>query len=279
MQVSKKIRLLMANVAESDYLLDTLSLWDSCVFAFSPYKRLSKNFSGNLVNIRRGSDNATQAFGYDSNGDIDTSAIESWLAGADGFVVSVANQVNESYPIYQDDTTKQPKIATSGTVLTDGILFDGSVTALIIDDYAALRMTEPPISIYGTYKRESSHVGFVFCRNNVGSDDAQYSILNDGTKVSAWWDGNERLINDNQESNNDLIVWDSILADGLKMNTNGNESSGLFNTTLTDVANTTIGARRNPTSFSTVFNGAGKTILVFNADVYSSYADLVAGNI
>lgn len=269
----------MANVAESDYLLDTLSLWDSCVFAFSPYKRLSNNFSGNLVNVRRSSDNATKAFGYDSSGDIDSSAIESWLAGSDGFVVSVANQVNESYPSYQDDTTKQPKIATSGTVLTDGILFDGSVTSLIVDDYAALRMIEPQISIYGTYTRGSSHIGFVFCRNNVGSDDAQYSILNDGTQVSAWWNGNERLIDDNQESNHDLIVWESVMAGGLKMNTNGNESSALFNATLTDVANTTIGARRNPSSFSTIFSGNVKTILVFNTDVYSSYADLVAGNI
>lgn len=47
-------------------------------------RRLYANYSGSLIRLRRDSDNAESDFGYDSDGDLDTAAIATWLGAATG---------------------------------------------------------------------------------------------------------------------------------------------------------------------------------------------------
>ena len=259
-------------------LFDILGISENAILIFNPYTQVVSSFTGPIIRCVRSGDLAEEEFTF-KNGVLDTASILSWCGGVDTFIKRVYLQNDNSKYAYQEDSSYMPKIVNAGAIVTEGLLYDGTDDVLVIDNYSALDIIAPKLVLYANYKRASSHVGFVFCKNGVGSDDAQYSILNDGTSVSAWWHGNERLIAANGEPSQDMIFWDTLVADGLKLNANGSESSALFDATLVNVNNVSIGARKNPTSHSTYFNGHIKSVYVFNADVYSKYTDLKNGGV
>jgi hypothetical protein len=78
------------------------------------------DYEGPLLRVRRGSDGAEQDFGFDSNGILDVSGIESWLSGADGYVTTWYNQQSGEPDLSQSSNGDQPKIAEGGTVTTNG---------------------------------------------------------------------------------------------------------------------------------------------------------------
>ena len=47
---------------------------------------LDTNYTGSAIRVRRASDNAEQDIGFDSNGDLDTTALATFCSGTDGFV-------------------------------------------------------------------------------------------------------------------------------------------------------------------------------------------------
>jgi hypothetical protein len=106
-------------------------------------RRLSSSYTGPILTVRRGSDNATQDFGLD--GDVlDVSAIEDWLSGAEGFVVQWHTQRSNGVEMKNTTNSEQPRIAdASGSVFTDqqgnpAIKFDRSRgTYLSTDDGVA----------------------------------------------------------------------------------------------------------------------------------------------
>lgn len=255
--------------AKVDRLFDDLNISSQLIFC--PYKQVLKNFTSNIIRLVR-SDLEELEFGF-TNGVLNQSDIISW-GGSNIYVKRVYLQNDDSKYFYQNDFNYMPKLVNDGVFQDDGLLFDGSNDRLALDTYSDLNMVSPVISIYSHYKRNSSHIGFIFCKNDVGSDDVQYSLLNDGVNISGWWNGNQRIIASNQESNQDLICWQSTVANGLKLNTNGGESSALFNATLTNVDNITIGARKNPTSHSTFFNGNIKSVILCNNNIYDKYTQL-----
>lgn len=77
------------------------------------------DYEGPLLRVRRGSDGAEQDFGFDGNGTLDVSGIESWLSGADGYVTTWYNQQSGEPDLSQSSNGEQPKIAEGGTVITN----------------------------------------------------------------------------------------------------------------------------------------------------------------
>jgi len=63
----------------------------SIVHAYEPARRVLSTYTGNLVRLRRASDNAEADFGYLGNGDLDVAAIAAWAGGA-SYVVTVYDQ-------------------------------------------------------------------------------------------------------------------------------------------------------------------------------------------
>ena len=61
---------------------------DSIVHAYEPARRVLTAYTGNLVRLRRASDNAEANFTYLPNGDLDVAAIAAWAGGA-SYVVTV----------------------------------------------------------------------------------------------------------------------------------------------------------------------------------------------
>jgi hypothetical protein len=80
----------------------------SLVHVYEPARRVLASYTGDLVRLRRDSDDAESDFGYDGDGNLDTAAIQDWL-DADGasnaYVVTVYDQKGG------DDVTQATKAA------------------------------------------------------------------------------------------------------------------------------------------------------------------------
>ena len=94
------------------------------VHIYEPARRVLSAYSGNLVLLRRASDNAELAFGALANGDLDVAAIAAWAGGA-SYVVTVYDQIG-SDNITQATTANQPLFTASAQNGHAGMTFDGS---------------------------------------------------------------------------------------------------------------------------------------------------------
>lgn len=101
----------------------------NCTAAYS-IRLLLASYTGPMVSVRRGSDNATADFYGDLNGQLGTgylgtgTSLTSWLSGATGFVVTWYDQSGYERDLTQSTGTAQPTIASGST--GTNITFDGS---------------------------------------------------------------------------------------------------------------------------------------------------------
>jgi hypothetical protein len=111
-------------VSSSLFLLDTYS---GAAAAYS-VRKLRSGYTGSAIRVRRASDNTEQDIGFVNN-ELDTSSLETFCSGTDGFVTIWYDQ-SGSNNATQTTAANQPKIVISGsTILENGkpaIQFDGS---------------------------------------------------------------------------------------------------------------------------------------------------------
>lgn len=79
-------------------------------------RKIKTSYSGNCIQVRRSSDSTTQNIGF-SNGQIDTSALLSFVGSGDGFVSIWYDQ--EGAHNLTSSASNQPQIVSSGSVVTD----------------------------------------------------------------------------------------------------------------------------------------------------------------
>ena len=97
-------------------LLDTYS---GAAAAYS-LRQLSSTYSGDAIVVRRASDNTTQSIGFVDN-ELDTTSLESFCSGTDGFVTTWYDQSGSGNDAIQATATQQPPIVSSGsTILKNG---------------------------------------------------------------------------------------------------------------------------------------------------------------
>ena len=77
-------------------------------------RHLLTSYTGDLVRLRRNSDQAESDFGFDGNGDLDTAAITTWLDGANGFIVTWYDQSGNGFDAAQATAALQPQYIASG---------------------------------------------------------------------------------------------------------------------------------------------------------------------
>ena len=97
---------------------------------------LSADYSGDCITVRRASDNATQNIGFDDDGVLDITSLESFCAGTDGFVTTWFDQSGNGNNATQTIAANQPQVVSSGSV----ILEDGKSTIEAIDINYALTL-------------------------------------------------------------------------------------------------------------------------------------------
>jgi len=83
--------------------------------AFS-FRKINPAYSGDCVEVRRSSDNATQNIGF-ASGVLDTGSLSSFVGAGNGFVKTWFNQFG-SANLIQTSNSLQPKIVISGTLQT-----------------------------------------------------------------------------------------------------------------------------------------------------------------
>lgn len=129
--------------ANSQSALGFTGLLDKYGGAAAAYsvRRLSSSYSGSLIEVRRSSDNTTQNIGYDANGDLDTTALLSFVGAGDGFVRTWYDQSGNANNAQQTTTSKQPQIVSSGsTILENGkpaVSYNGGDNLLIWNNTTA----------------------------------------------------------------------------------------------------------------------------------------------
>lgn len=92
------------------------------VMAFS-MRKLRSAYAGDALQVKRTSDNATLDVGFDGNGDLDKSAIETFCGASDGRISIWYDQSGNSFDMLQD--------SVSGGSLP--IIYSGSLGSLVYD--------------------------------------------------------------------------------------------------------------------------------------------------
>lgn len=106
-------------------LLDT---YTDAVVGYS-LRRLRTAYTGNCITVRRTVNPASQDIGFDSEGNLDTTALLAFCGSGDGYVSKWYDQVGTNHLI-QNTVANQPQIVNAGAVRTlngkPALYFDGS---------------------------------------------------------------------------------------------------------------------------------------------------------
>ena len=96
-----------------------LDQYGSDIEAAYSVRKLSSSYAGSAIRVRRDTDNAEQDIGFDSNGDLDTSALTSFVPD-NGYVVKWYDQSGNSNDAVQATSSAQPHIVASSVISTHG---------------------------------------------------------------------------------------------------------------------------------------------------------------
>jgi len=118
----------------TDLLLDT---YTGSTAAFS-VRKLSKDYTGYCMRVRRASDDAEADIGFDSNGDLDTSAIATHCGASAGYCSVWYDMSGNGNNVTQSAEGSQPQIYNGTAVITENgkpaVDFDGTDDFFDIDN-------------------------------------------------------------------------------------------------------------------------------------------------
>ena len=103
-----------ANPTNTGKLLDSYS---GASVAYS-LRKLSATYSGSAIRVRRSSDNAEQNIGFDTEGNLDTTSLLSFVGVVSGFVTTWYDQSGNGNNAFQTASSAQPQIVNNGSIIT-----------------------------------------------------------------------------------------------------------------------------------------------------------------
>ena len=110
----------------TSFLLDDFSEYQA---AYS-LRKLRTGYTGDAIRVQRASDSALQDIGFDSNGELDTTALSNFAAGGTLTVRTWYDQGGFGYDCIQSSVSAQPTIVASGQTVTvnskPAVDFDGT---------------------------------------------------------------------------------------------------------------------------------------------------------
>ena len=74
-------------------------------------------YTGNAIRVRRSSDNNEQDIGFDGNGNLNESALTTFVGANNGFVTTWYDQSGNNLNFYNTTASYQPQIYSNGTIL------------------------------------------------------------------------------------------------------------------------------------------------------------------
>jgi hypothetical protein len=104
--------------------------------AWSCARRLYSQYTGNIIEVRRSTDNALLDIGYNSENELDTATLLGFLAGATGTVRTLYDQTGLGNHFVQTILANQPRIVNAGVLETrngkPSMFFDGTNDVLTV---------------------------------------------------------------------------------------------------------------------------------------------------
>ena len=95
-----------------------LDLYPNAAAAYS-LRKLRSGYTGSAIRVRRSSDNTEQDIGFTSTGDLNTTALTTFVGANNGFVTTWYDQSGNNRNATQTTQANQPKIVNSGSIYTD----------------------------------------------------------------------------------------------------------------------------------------------------------------
>jgi hypothetical protein len=174
-------------------------------------RKLSSTYSGDAIEVRRSSDNATQDIGFTS-GELDTTTLSTFCSGTDGFVTTWYDQSGNGNDATQTTAANQPKIYDSSSgVITIGDSSKPSLecstssliltTAITPTNFCIIHTSEGQgfIANINSYIRISNYYRYNIGGNNYISNDGNatnqsiYIGNRNGTTLNFRRNGNDML--------------------------------------------------------------------------------------
>ena len=154
------------NAAPSTSLL--LDTYTGATGAYS-LRKLRAAYTGSAITVRRSSDNTSTNIGFDVNGNLNTTALLSFVGAGSGYVTIWYDQSGNNNNIENVTLSQQPEIVVSGSILTNlgkpSIRF-GYVTG------GTSYLNKTGLSINAT------DVSFMYVANKIASGNPSYPNLN-----------------------------------------------------------------------------------------------------
>ena len=88
---------------------------EDCDAAYS-VRKLRADYSGSAFRVRRTSDDTEQDIGFDGDGNLDESALKTFVGANDGYIVTWYDQTTNGNDATQATTSRQMRVVSSGTV-------------------------------------------------------------------------------------------------------------------------------------------------------------------
>ena len=199
-------------------------------------RRIRTTYTGPALRVRRSSDNTEQDINFNTNGDLDTTALISFTGTSNGFITKWYDQSGNSRDLIQTTGANQPQISMNGIVFTEkGKPTITSTGACVMSTSTSIPVTTNAVSTFALLRtniiksnnNSGMFLGFIAgahlspSRNSLGTNryygtnDITYpslstgnnyiTITNNSNKVDAWENGTQVVNNVNSAS-------DSILA-------------------------------------------------------------------
>ena len=118
-----------AQISDVPAFTGLLNDYSGAAAAYS-LRLLDNTYSGNAVRVRRASDNTEQNIGF-ANNELDTTSLETFCSGTDGFVATWYDQSGNANNAANATAAKQPQIVISGST----ILENGKAALSFTNDY------------------------------------------------------------------------------------------------------------------------------------------------
>jgi hypothetical protein len=116
-------------VAGGQSYIGLLDTYTDAAAAYS-VRLLRSGYTGSAIRVRRSSDNTEQDIGFDISGNLDESALTTFVGANNGFVVTWYDQSGNGRNATQSTAANQPQIVSSGVInkvnSRPSLLFDGT---------------------------------------------------------------------------------------------------------------------------------------------------------
>lgn len=263
--------------------LDIIGNMDSCVMAFSVFRRLTGAFNDDNVLVERSSDNATRWFGFGNDGLLETAELLSWVGGVGnyGYVERLANQARPAYPATQAITANKPLIVNNGVLCSGGIEFDGVSDSLHITKYADMNIRTPPLSMY-INRTDPANTGFMF-GINLDAPGNQYGWKCNGLDSYMYINNSNICGLYPQHGDQNMFCWFGTGANEARVIDDINLSNGtLAASPIIEHPNVRIGCLSNAVDGSVDYYWAQykmKSILIFNTNQLANFGAIVAAGV